>query len=48
MNEYQTDRSSNTMSNIIPSSSDSIIPMQDILQCSLCAFTTSNRYITII
>jgi len=49
MNEYErADQSSNTMSNIIPLSSDNIIPMQDILQCSLCTFTTSNRYITII
>ncbi|EGI65274.1 Protein hunchback, partial [Acromyrmex echinatior] len=43
MNEYRTDRSLSIMSNIIPLLSESINPIQNILQCSLCVFATSNR-----
>lgn len=47
MNEYQTDQSLSIMSNIMSLSSENINPIQNILQCSLCVFATSNRYATI-
>ncbi|XP_012532617.1 protein hunchback [Monomorium pharaonis] len=43
MNEYQADRSLSITSNINLFSSESINNMQDILQCPLCVFATSNR-----
>ncbi|XP_071561904.1 protein hunchback-like isoform X2 [Temnothorax nylanderi] len=43
MDKYQADRSSSTVSNIIPLSSESINPMRDILQRPLCVFATSSR-----